>query len=236
MTNETPAYYAVIPANVRYAKIPPNAKLLFWEITSLANKYWYCYASNQYFAELYDVRNEQISRWISVLEKENFITLEIDTSKWNSRKIFIGSELGGIAEKRNRSCAKTQEGIAQKRKYNNKYNNTYNKKEIKENSWNIFSGKNISLKAQEKILEFISYRKEKKSKLTERSILAIIKKAEQYGEEKTIATINTSIENGWQGLFWEKSEKSGNFFQKTARNALTENKDYSTNRFNVCSP
>lgn len=29
MESETPAYYAVIPANVRYAKIPPNAKLLF---------------------------------------------------------------------------------------------------------------------------------------------------------------------------------------------------------------
>ena|GEM_PF-6326553 len=94
----------------------------------------------------------------------------------------------------------------------------------------------ISEKTKEKILEFISYRKEKKSKLTERSILAIIKKAEQYGEKKTIATIDHTIENGWQGLFWEKSEKSGNFFQKTARNALTENKDYSTNRFNVCSP
>ena len=89
----------------------------------------------------------------------------------------------------------------------------------------------ISEKTKEKISEFISYRKEKKSKLTERSILAIIKKAEQYGEEKTIETIDRSIENGWQGLFWEKTEKSGNFFRKSARNALTENKDYSNNRF-----
>lgn len=93
----------------------------------------------------------------------------------------------------------------------------------------------ISEKTKEKISEFISYRKEKKSKLTERSILAIIKKAEQYGEEKTIATIDRSIENGWQGLFWEKTEKSGNFFRKSARNALTEEKDYSTNRFAVWS-
>lgn len=53
----------------------------------------------------------------------------------------------------------------------------------------------ISEKTKEKILEFISYRKEKKSKLTERSILAIIKKAEQYGEEKTIETIDRTIEN-----------------------------------------
>ena len=92
----------------------------------------------------------------------------------------------------------------------------------------------ISEKTKEKILEFISYRKEKKSTLTERSIIAIIKKAEQYGEKKTIATIDHTIENGWQGLFWEKSEKSGNFFKKSARNALTEEKDYSNNRFATC--
>ena len=94
----------------------------------------------------------------------------------------------------------------------------------------------ISEKTKEKISEFISYRKEKKSKLTERSILAIIKKAEQYGEEKTIATIDRSIENGWQGLFWDSEQKkTSNFYQKTARNALTEEKDYSTNRFAVWS-
>ena len=107
--------------------------------------------------------------------------------------------------------------------YNNTiYNTTVN---------NNIEHENISEKTKEKISEFISYRKEKKSKLTERSILAIIKKAEQYGEEKTIETIDRTIENGWQGLFWEKTEKSGNFFRKSARNALTENKDYSNNRF-----
>lgn len=112
--------------------------------------------------------------------------------------------------------------------YNNIYYNYINNIL---HSWDL----KISEKTKEKISEFISYRKEKKSKLTERSILAIIKKAEQYGEEKTIATIDRSIENGWQGLFWEKTEKSGNFFRKSARNALTEEKDYSTNRFAVWS-
>ena len=123
---ENPNYYAIIPANVRYAKIAPNAKLLFWEITALANKNGYCYASNTYFSELYQVRNEQISRWISALEKEKFIYVEIDINNGNSRKIYIWTEIEGIAEKRNRYCAKTQEGIAEKRKYNNTYNTTYN--------------------------------------------------------------------------------------------------------------
>lgn len=108
------------------------------------------------------------------------------------------------------------------------YNNTIYNTTINNN----IEHKKISEKTKEKISEFISYRKEKKSKLTERSILAILKKAEQYGEEKTIETIDRTIENGWQGLFWEKESKSfWNFHQKTARNAFTEEKDYSNNRF-----
>lgn len=41
---EQPNYYAIIPACVRYAKIKANAKLLYGEITALANKTGECYA------------------------------------------------------------------------------------------------------------------------------------------------------------------------------------------------
>lgn len=188
MESETPAYYAVIPANVRYAKIPPNAKLLFWEITSLANKHWYCYASNQYFAELYEVRSEQISRWISILEKEHFITLEIDISKWNSRNIFIRNEFGGIAPKRNRSCAKTQEGIAQKRKYNNKYNNIYILSLEKEKQEEIL----------DKMIETFSSVTNKKTRKTpslQDSFLKFFKKWNFKDLDEFRAAWNTALEN-----------------------------------------
>ena len=64
---EQPSYYAIIPANVRYADITPNAKLLYGEITALSNKNGYCYAGNEYFSSLYKVRARTITSWIKEL-------------------------------------------------------------------------------------------------------------------------------------------------------------------------
>lgn len=74
---DNPNYYAIIPANVRYSDITPNAKLLYGEITALANKKGYCYASNSYFAELYNVSDVSISNWIKELIEKKFIKREL---------------------------------------------------------------------------------------------------------------------------------------------------------------
>ena len=85
-----PNYYAILPANVRYCKkLKPMEKILYAEITALSNKYGYCIASNNYFAELYEVDKLTISRWISNLKKHNLINVLIDKNKNNLRKIYI---------------------------------------------------------------------------------------------------------------------------------------------------
>lgn len=80
MNNETPqrAYYSVIPATVRYDDdLPPNAKLLYSEITALCNERGYCWATNEYFAKLYKCTKQSVSSWISKLKEKGYITVEI---------------------------------------------------------------------------------------------------------------------------------------------------------------
>ena len=78
MYKDKPSYYAIIPANVRYDKrLTDKAKLLYGEITCLTNKAGECWASNQYFADLYGVSKQTISNTISLLIKYGYITSEL---------------------------------------------------------------------------------------------------------------------------------------------------------------
>jgi hypothetical protein len=81
---DEPSYYAVIPANVRYDKnLKANEKLLYGEIAALSNKNGYCWASNNYFAELYGVSKIAVSGWINNLCKAGYITSEVHRDERN---------------------------------------------------------------------------------------------------------------------------------------------------------
>ena len=72
---EKPSYYAIIPAEVRYSKkLTPNAKLLYAEITALCNMNGKCTASTEYFCRVYEVSRASIQNWLSLLEKNGYIT------------------------------------------------------------------------------------------------------------------------------------------------------------------
>lgn len=85
---EQPSYFAIIPANVRYSAIPDRAKLLFGEITALAQKDGYCFASNSYFAAAYNCTPQAISQHIATLEQAGFLRIEHNKSAGNMRKIW----------------------------------------------------------------------------------------------------------------------------------------------------
>ena len=134
--NEQPNYYAILPSSVRYDnRLKPNEKLLYSEITALSNKTGLCYATNKYFADLYSVETETISRWISHLKKLNYIDIEIvyknDTKEIDKRIIKINGipidqNINTYIPNNQEGCYKNnQEGIDEKVKENNtSINNT----------------------------------------------------------------------------------------------------------------
>jgi hypothetical protein len=74
-----PAYFAVIPATVRYDRnLTPNAKLLYGEITALCNKTGACWAGNAYFADLYGVSKRSVIQWINKLQAAGYINIKFD--------------------------------------------------------------------------------------------------------------------------------------------------------------
>jgi len=117
------SYYAIIPANVRYDKrLKPNTKLLYGEITALCNERGFCWAGNEYFADLYGVNKETISRWVSDLIKFGYLNREIIYKEGTNQIInrYLRINQYPIDEKRNTP-------IDEKVKDNNTlFNNTFN--------------------------------------------------------------------------------------------------------------
>lgn len=118
---ETPSYYAVIPASVRYANIPPSAKLLYGEITALASKSGICWASNQYFAELYGVAPTTVSEWMRCLYQAGFIKISVDKDAGNKRQVVLATP---IQENPKTSSGKAEDPSSGKAEDNNTRVNT----------------------------------------------------------------------------------------------------------------
>lgn len=91
--NDQPNYYSIIPASVRYDKdLKPMEIIMYGEITALANNYGYAYASNSYFAELYQVHKKTVSNWINHLKEKGYIRTVVTRNEDMSvkdRKIYI---------------------------------------------------------------------------------------------------------------------------------------------------
>lgn len=134
---ETPNYYAIIPANVRYDKtLTANAKLLYGEITALCNEKGFCWASNSYFAELYEVTPQAISKWVNSLSDKGYLRLEYEYNgkEIKTRKMYISdvsTKDSKVSTKEEKGINKRLKGYQQKIKenttVNNTSNNTYNK-------------------------------------------------------------------------------------------------------------
>jgi hypothetical protein len=90
MEKEKPSYFSILTAKIRYDRqVRPRAKILYSEITALCNKEGYCWASNQYFANLYETDVKVISEWIKELRDLGYIKTAISKKDGNLRKIYL---------------------------------------------------------------------------------------------------------------------------------------------------
>jgi len=74
MSKETPNYYAILTAEIRYDnRLSSLEKLLCAEITALSSKYGYCFATNNYFADLYGISKETVSRRLNHIKELGYL-------------------------------------------------------------------------------------------------------------------------------------------------------------------
>ena len=136
---ERPSYFSILTADVRYDKrLSASEKVLYSEITALANKEGYCYATNGYFAKLYEVAESTISVQIKKLAECGYVTISIENGY--KRKIYIGYKED--LEKSNTPLYENLIPPLEKSKDNNtsinNTNNNYEKKEEGEPQKNDF--------------------------------------------------------------------------------------------------
>ncbi|WP_302967374.1 helix-turn-helix domain-containing protein [Intestinibacter bartlettii] len=168
------SYYAIIPANVRYDNdLTPNAKLLYGEITALCNEKGYCWASNNYFAELYKVSKKSISKWINQLIQKGYIKSQImykeGSKSIEERRLYISNPM---EEKFHTPSPKVlypmeekfHTPMEEKVKDNNTYiNNTNNNTVISlddiDNIWKLYPNKKDKTKAYKYIKRILTKEK-----------------------------------------------------------------------------
>ncbi len=122
---ERPNYYGIIPAIVRYDQsISASTKLFYAEISSLTNMSGMCWATNQYFAKLYNVQPTRVSEWVKQLELAGHIKTR--RVKGNLRGIELLVNPSGKPEP---SSGKPEDSLLENQNHNININN--NKKNIK---------------------------------------------------------------------------------------------------------
>ena len=173
-------------------------------ISGLCAERGYCFASNEYFSNLFDVDEVTISRKLKKLEKKGYIKIMYSRNGYRveNREIRLTKMSPPINKNVNGAINK-----------NVKYNNTSNNITIINNTSN-----NNELVFPFDSNEFLetwnlwkNYRQEIKKPIkgiiSEQSQLQKLSKISNGDQQTAIEIINQSISNNWQGLFEIKKQK-----------------------------
>lgn len=223
-----------IPASVfQTPTISLTAKVVYGVVDALDNEEG-CFASNAYLSRHLGLSVRQLQTILSELEDAKLIlrvACEGHRVIRTVEKVALTNALAstqvtrseGGAENRTGGVKKTARGGCGKPHTYSKEDNKelINTKGLKEQLDSIpwvsalpFSSEAFSNAWQ----SWIDYRKELKKPLKDATVTAQWKEFVAWGEEKSIASIQQSIKNGWQGLFEPKQNLAkGNTNVLTAR-------------------
>ncbi len=213
MTKEKKSYYAIIPANVRYdSRLSPYARLLFGEITALSNEKGFCWASNGYFAKLYGVTKQAISKWMKSLETCEYISIKYkrDGAQIIERRVSITvdtyqPQIKGVSTSNVEGYQPAIEDNTTKRILN------INKKDVGKKQFDfLLKIENLESEYQDfksLLKEWLIYRNEiKKPLASSLSIVKMLKKWKEIGIKTAQSKVDKAIANSWQG--WDHSSGS----------------------------
>lgn len=229
MEEQQKAYYAIIPANVRYDKdLVPNAKLLYGEITALCNEKGYCWASNQYFAELYGVSVLSIKRWVNSLVTKGYVYRTL-TYKPNSKEVDkrILSIDGGIkidttsVQKcydpsiKNGASSSIKNDTDNNTSINNTFNNTNiykgKKKQKSETVNSVIAEYTESKDLQDALHDFVKMRNKARKPLTVRAMKLSLNELDKLAVDDVtkVAIVNQSIVHSWLTFYKLQNNNNG---------------------------
>lgn len=155
---EKPNYFAIMPASVRYDKnLKPMEKIIYSEITALVNPKGYCYATNSYFANLYEVHKKTVAHWISNLTNLGYLKVEMILKKGGKeveeRRIYIlerRDKVEGVDDKNiDRDLVEREE----KKREEKEFFEVENGKEKNKEKVEIIEEEIVEKKTEEEILE-----------------------------------------------------------------------------------
>lgn len=228
MEEQQKAYYAIIPANVRYDKdLVPNAKLLYGEITALCNEKGYCWASNQYFAELYNVSDRTIKNWISQLADKGYIQRSVKyregTKEIEQRKLFIGRENNFTTSgnyfpdprENNFTTPSEKNFLDNNTNINNTFNNTNiykgKKKQKSETVNSVIAEYTENKDLQDALHDFVDMRTKARKPLTVIAMKLSLNELDKLAVDDMtkIAIVNQSIVHSWLTFYKLQNNNNG---------------------------
>lgn len=237
MEKQQRSYYAIIPANVRYDKdLSPNAKLLYGEITSLCNEKGYCWASNQYFAELYGVSVLSVKRWVNSLVTKGYVyrtlTYKPNSKEVDKRILSIDSGIK-IDTTSVQNCYDpsikndTSSSIKNDTDNNTSINNTFNntniykgkKKQKSETVNSVIAEYTESKDLQDALHDFVDMRTKARKPLTVRAMKLSLNELDKLAVDDVtkINIVNQSIVHSWLTFYKLQNNNNGGQRQLTRK-------------------